>query len=74
MKKPVTGKINLCTLAGDRKNIHFDSITTVVTLLKRKYEIHTKRSKVHTTMVHTIGMFCKHTNNGMLCIPLHGMF
>ena len=25
-------------------------------------------------MVHTLGMFCKHTNNGMLCIPLHGMF
>ena len=23
MKKPVTGKINFCTLAGDRQNIHF---------------------------------------------------
>ena len=25
MKKPVTGKINFCTLAGDRQNIHFDN-------------------------------------------------
>ena len=24
-------------------------------------------------MVHTIGMFCKHTKNGMLYIPLYGM-
>jgi len=24
-------------------------------------------------MVHTKGMFCKHTNIGMLCIPVYGM-
>ena len=26
MKKSVTGKINFCTLAGDRQNIHFVKI------------------------------------------------
>ena len=31
MKKPVTSKVNFCTLASDRQNIHFDNGTGIAT-------------------------------------------
>ena len=47
----------------------------IITQQKRKYVMHPKRFEIHTTDgSHTIGMLCKHTNNGMLCIPVYGMY
>ena len=41
---------------------------------KRSMKNIPKGVKYIPRMVHTAGMLCKHTNNGMLCIPLHGMY
>ena len=40
MKKPVTGKINFCTLAGDQQNIHFVLNNIVL------FCVDTKRGKI----------------------------
>ena len=40
-------------------------------LLKTKYENHTERSEMH---IKNGSYHSKHTSNGMLCIPLYGMY